>query len=326
MIVMNIHASKQKMRRVYLFMHEGDSGFSKSNINQNGSIRKAKFRDNINIFECPICGAKMNIYDLKDITCENGHCFNIARKGYVNFLLKPAKTEYDKEMFHSRNIICASGFFDPILEGISDLILEKIDKSNLKNTKILDAGCGEGSHLGQIINSMRSEDNIDLQGVGIDISKEGILIASKGYFDTVWCVADLANLPFTSKQFDVIINILSPANYGEFARTLKDDGVLIKVVPGSDYLKELRQVLHYGSDKQTYSNDEVLEHYSKNFKILDMQEIVYSRTIDKENLMHLIKMTPLSWTAADDRVKQAFNMKIKNITVDLTIIVGKKAL
>ena len=305
-------------------MYKGDSEFSKSNINQNGSIRKIKFKENSNIFRCPICEAKMNIYDFKDITCANGHCFNIARKGYINFLLKPGKKEYDIEMFHSRNRICASGFFDPVLEYIRDLIVGEIEKWDLENMKILDAGCGEGSHLGQIINSMRSKKINDLQGIGIDISKEGILIASKGYFDIVWCVADLANLPFMSKQFDVILNILSPANYGEFARTLKDDGILIKVVPGSNYLKELREAFYEGMDKQTYSNDKVIELYSKNFRILDIQEITYSRMIDKENLMHLIKMTPLSWTATDKRIKQAFNMEMKNITVDLTIIVGKK--
>ena len=120
------------------------------------------------------------------------------------------------------------------------------------------------------------------------------------------------------------INILSPAYYEEFARTLKDDGILIKVVSGSNYLKELRDVLYDGTSKQSYSNEKVIEHYSKNFTILDMRDIVYNSRIDKEDLMHLIKMTPLSWSAADERIKQAINMGTNNITVDFTIIVGKK--
>ena len=37
---------------------------------------------------------------------------------------------------------------------------------------IFDAGCGEGSHLGQIIHRLRSKGVSDLQGVGIDISKK----------------------------------------------------------------------------------------------------------------------------------------------------------
>jgi len=291
---------------------------------QDGSVRKTKFKENIKIFRCPICETKMNIYDFKDLICKEGHCFNIARKGYVNLLLKPAKTDYDNEMFYSRKRICEGGFFDSILEYISNLIADETDKHNIKNIKILDAGCGEGSHLGQIINRLRSKTTGDLQGVGIDISKDGIFIASKSYFDIIWCVADLANLPFMSKQFDIILNILSPANYEEFARTLKDDGILIKVVSGSNYLKELRDVLYDGTSKQSYSNEKVIEHYSKNFTILDMRDIVYNSRIDKEDLMHLIKMTPLSWSAADERIKQAINMGTNNITVDFTIIVGKK--
>ncbi len=293
-------------------------------IYQNGSVRKTKFKENIHIFRCPICTAGMGIYDFKDILCEKGHSFNIAKKGYVNFLLKPVKTEYDKEMFYSRNKIITKGFFDPILEYISDWIAGKSDRAHPKTMNIFDAGCGEGSHLGQIIHRLRSKGVSDLQGVGIDISKEGIWIASKDYFDIIWCVADLANIPFRSKQFDIILNILSPANYREFARTLKDDGFLVKVIPGSNYLKELREVFYDGMDKQTYSNDKVIELYRKNFKILDLQEIQYRRMIDKENIMHLIKMTPLSWAATADRMKQVFDMGIDQITVDLSVIVGQK--
>src|SRR5699024_9463192 len=127
--------------------------------------------------------------------------------GYVNLLLKPAKTKYDEELFISRNIVCESGFFDPMLDEVGSIIKERLSDLDLEEIKILDAGCGEGSHLGYIINNLQENTTIDLQGIGIDISKDGILEASRNYFDIIWCVADLANLPFLSKQFDVILNI-----------------------------------------------------------------------------------------------------------------------
>ena len=34
-------------------------------------------------------------------------------------------------------------------------------------------------------------------------------------------VADLARLPFQNRTIDVVLNILSPANYGEFYRILR---------------------------------------------------------------------------------------------------------
>ncbi len=290
---------------------------------RDGSIRKIKFIENIHIFRCPICKTQMHVYDSKDIACLEGHCFNIARKGYVNFLLKGISTDYDRDLFDSRNIVYKTGFFDPMLELINDLIVERLG-TNLNGANILDAGCGEGSHLGHVIGSLNARTGNILQGVGVDISKEGILSASKGYFGIIWCVADLANLAFMDRQFDVILNILSPANYGEFDRVLKDDGILTKVVPGSSYLGELRDIFYDGTEKEVYSNDEVIEHYSNNFNILDIQEIEYSKEIDQEELMHLINMTPLSWSVIDNKIERAIKADIKNISANFTIIVGQK--
>lgn len=59
----------------------------------------------------------------------------------------------------------------------------------------------------------------------------------------MWFVADLANLPIADQSVAVIMNILSPANYQEFKRVLVDDGLIIKVVPRSDYLAELREAI-----------------------------------------------------------------------------------
>lgn len=289
-----------------------------------GPIRKTKFQQNIDIFKCPICDSKMDIRDLKSIVCPNGHCFDISKKGYVNLLQKSTKTKYDKELFKSRNIICKRGFFDPMLDEVGSIIKKGLLGIALKEIKILDAGCGDGFHLGRIVNSLQKRTTLDLFGIGIDISKDGILAASKSYFDIIWCVADLANLPFINKQFDVILNILTPSNYGEFDRTLKDDGLLIKVVPGSGYLKEIRRIFYHETDKQTYSNTEVIELFSNNFDILDTREITYNKVMNKDELYHLIKMTPLSWSATNKKIKQAFDKKLKHITVDFTIIVGQK--
>lgn len=305
-----------------LYGNSGNNGNIDSN--KNISIRKAKFKQNINVFRCPICKAKMDVCDYNSIICLNRHSFDIARTGYINFLLKPVKTEYDKELFRSRNIISASGFFDPMLECISNLILHHIRESNDRSINILDAGCGEGSHLGRIISNLRSMTAKSLQGVGIDISKEGILMASKAFYDIIWNVADLSNLPLMDRQFDVILNILSPSNYEEFDRVLKDDGVLIKVIPGSNYLIELRNVYYDRAESQVYSNDKVIQHYSQNFNIIDKKDLYYTTAIDKDNLGHLMRMTPLSWNVAEERIKQALAHGINKITVDLTIIVGKK--
>ena len=54
---------------------------------------------------------------------------------------------------------------------------------------------------------------------------------------------DLYNLPFTDNVFDIVLNFLSPINSKEVSRVLKDNGLIIKIVPTSEYLKELRNSL-----------------------------------------------------------------------------------
>ncbi|MDZ7835836.1 MAG: hypothetical protein U5K84_11455 [Alkalibacterium sp.] len=49
---------------------------------------------------------------------------------------------------------------------------------------------------------------------------------------------------------------MSPSNYEEFDRLLKPGGRVIKVIPGEDYLKELR-ALQPGRQAGSHSNKEV---------------------------------------------------------------------
>ena len=292
-------------------------------INKGVFIRKEKFLENTTLFRCPICKNAITTCGLNSIVCLKGHCFDIARTGYLNFLQRTVKTEYDEELFSSRNIVSEKGFFDPMLRCIGDMIIKNLAEAGNRNVIILDAGCGEGSHLGKIINDLQSKSAGKVQGVGIDISKEGIIMASKAYSDIIWCVADLANLPLMNQRFDVIINILSPSNYEDFTRALRVDGILIKVVPASNYLKELRDIF-YDVNKQDCSNHKVIDHYSRNFRVLDIQTVKYNKTVDRDELLHIMAMTPLSWRTTNERKVRARNAGINCITMDFTVIKGIK--
>jgi 23S rRNA (guanine745-N1)-methyltransferase len=279
--------------------------------------------ESIDILKCPVCGDRMRIDGKKSIVCFNKHCFDISKKGYVNLLQDQGKSKYDKELFQSRNIVSQTGFFEPLIQSIVLLINKNLSDFKTKEyVKILDAGCGEGFHLAQIINCFRDQEIDHLKGVGIDISKEGIQIAAKNYKNSLWLVADLARMPFINHQFDVILNILSPAYYGEFERTISNQGILIKVVPDSEYLKELRTSFYQETDKEIYSNKVVLEHFGRNFALIDTERIRYKFRLSNEELHHLVKMTPLSWGVPNEKIHEVFKQGINNITADFNIMVG----
>jgi len=134
----------------------------------------------------------------------------------------------------------------------------------------------------------------------------------------------LSKLPFLDKTFDIVLNILSPANYSEFQRILHDEGRIIKVVPGPEYLRELRGILYQGEKTVDYSNLEVVKYFGQKLDLVDTYDIHYEFAVPDELWPHLIKMTPLIWGSSEEKLIDILNTKVPQITVDLMILTGMK--
>lgn len=264
-------------------------------------------KDNQSLFACPICGNDMIIRDDGNVSCYQKHSFDIAKQGYINFMTKPAHSMYSKNLFESRQTIICSGLYDRVQTKIAQLIGNEAET-------ILDTGCGEGSHLVRICESVEQ----DIVGVGIDISKEGIVAASKFYENKIWCVGDLAKSPFRKETFDIILNFLSPANYEEFKRVLKPNGKVIKVVPQSGYLKEMRTKAFADSEKENYSNEQTVERFKEQFSNVVQERITYTAPLEQRLVPKLLEMTPLGWHIEDEG-----SIFIDEITIDLDLLVGE---
>lgn len=276
------------------------------------------------IFKCPICDSSMKVFESKSLICSNNHTFDFTKQGYINLTTRQIKTKYSKQLFEARRkLITEDGFFEPLSRGITEIINKHFAIQN-GEISLIDMGCGEGSHLSIICDMVSTYHKKKVTGVGIDISKEGISVASRDYINKIWAVADLANPPFKDNQFDVILNILSPSNYAEFNRLLKADGIVIKVVPQSGYLKELRKVFFDEPIKQSYSNVDTVERFSKNFQMVDSLRLCYTVPLGRSSFQSLVLMTPLSWATTEDQVKSVIEGELTQVTVDLEILIGKK--
>ena len=275
------------------------------------------------LFRCPICKERMRVIELRSLVCNQSHTFDFTKQGYVNLLTKPSKTKYDRELFEARNILMDEAtFFHPVLDMMTEKIIEFV-KPLQEEIMILDAGCGEGSHLHSLCHKYLHK-KVDVVGTGIDIAKEGILVAAKYYDDLIFCVADLADTPFFDEQFHVILNILSPSNYEEFHRLLKKDGILLKVVPTGEYLQEIRQALFVDPNKQTYSNEAIVEHFQNNFQLIDRKIIHYKKYIEGKYLQALVEMTPLTWSVSQEKLARVLQKEGMEVTVSLEILIGRK--
>lgn len=269
----------------------------------------SSMKENQTYFQCPVCKSGMTIDDQGIIRCTQNHSFDIAKQGYVNFLTKHVQSMYSKELFESRREIIQSGLYDPVHKKIAKIL----STSNINS--ILDAGCGEGTHLVKICEKLNS----DIVSVGIDISKEGIHTAAKYYDQSIWCVGDLANSPFQEQTYDCILNFLSPANYEEFTRLLTPNGKVIKVVPQEGYLQQLRKQAFAKTEKENYSNEKTVTHFKEQYSKVEVFRITYTQSLEDVLVPKLLEMTPLGWHMEDLDQTQ-----IQEITIDLDVLIGEK--
>lgn len=265
--------------------------------------------ENIAIFACPHCGGKVRLEDQKTIVCDKNHSFDLAKQGYVFMLTHGVTSMYDQSLFEARKIVIDQMLYQQMYAVVIDILQSLGNK-----LFVLDTGCGEGTHLYKIQQQFDGE----LIASGIDIAKEGIQAAAKNYNNMMWIVGDLAKSPYATESFDAILNILSPANYEEFKRISKPNGKIIKVVPQSGYLKELRALYYSNSDKEEYSNDKTVERFKENFDDVVIERVKMTTEIPSDLVPLLMHMTPMGWHQ-DQKIDAN---KLPQITIDLDILVG----
>ena len=263
-------------------------------------------------FACPICQENLTLVE-SSLKCNNRHSFDLAKFGYINLAPQIKQSaNYDKENFQNRQQILEAGFYQAILEAISDLL------SNSKNAKtILDIGCGEGFYSRKL-----QERHPDKTFYAFDISKDSVQIAAKSEpnWAVNWFVGDLARLPIKDASMDILLDIFSPANYGEFRRVLSKDGILIKVIPTKNHLKEIRQKVQDQLTNKDYSNQDIKNHFQEHFTILSSQTASLTKTITAEQLQALLSMTPLLFHIDQSKIDWS---QLTEITIEAEILVGK---
>ena len=267
-------------------------------------------KDKLDILICPNCGEKI-LYMGTHFLCPRKHSFDIAKEGYVNLLLPNQKKSKepgdDKTMVDARQECLNTGYYQPL----RDKICEIIDCSN--TNVILDAGCGTGYYTNSI-------DSNKYQICGVDISKYAIKTASKNNKKNLYIVASIFSLPIANESVDLILNVFAPKPKAEFKRILKNNGLIIEVVPGKNHLKELKNIIY---------KNEFLENKEKyafeNFKLEQTQRLSYTKSFDNtQNLINLLKMTPYWYNGGEINSKLILDSNLDKITFDFIINMWRK--
>ena len=263
-------------------------------------------------FACPIFQEKSTLVETS-LKCDHRHSFDLAKFGYVNLAPQIKQSaNYNKENFQNRQQILEAGFYQAILEGISDLLATKPSAKT-----VLDIGCGEGFYSRKL-----QEAHPDKTFYAFDISKDSVQIAAKSEpnWAVNWFVGDLARLTIKDASMDILLDIFSPDNYGEFRRVLSQNGILIKVIPTENHLKEIRQVVQKQLTKKDYSNQDIKEHFQEHFNIQSSQTASLTKPITAEQRQALLSMTPLLFHVDQTKIDWT---QLTEITIEAEILVGK---
>lgn len=248
--------------------------------------------------KCPICNEELmkidNVY-----RCINRHNYDIAKEGYINLLKKQGNKEYGDsiDMVRARRDFFDKDYYKPLKEKITELIIK------YKPNSLLDLGCGEGYYTNYF------KEHIDIDIMGIDISKEAVRLASKRNKQVLYTVGSVQDIPVFDKSFDLVTNAFTPIDLNEIVRVLKKDGILITIKVGTNHLIELKKAIYdeiYLNDNCPINDDRIvlLESLNTNFKI----------HLDNNNdISNLFSMTPYSHHTSlqsKNRLKEINNIDI----------------
>lgn len=273
---------------------------------------------------CPLCDLPLTQNTQqggKQFRCENNHCFDIARQGYINLLPVQQKRSKspgdDKQMVLARQRFLNAGFYQPLATALNQLLADTVADSD---TTLLDAGCGEG-YYSQFLLNHNSTGKINIYG--IDISKPAILEACKRTKAIHWLVASLKNIPLADHSLDAIVSVFSPIQSDTFLRKLHANGVLAVVSPGKQHLHSLKALLY--DQVESFNEEKILSQLQKNWQLIQQEKLCFNFELSSnEMLQDLLSMTPHSWRISPERKARLQQVNALSCEADFVLTLWRK--
>ena len=271
--------------------------------------------------KCPSCDSKLVLRD-KSYVCENKHLYDIAKYGYINLLLANKKNTKipgdNQEMIKSRSVFLNKGYYLSLSDSINKCISLLIGDN--QSTKILDIGCAEGYYLNQLqqVFTLNSKNLLS----GIDISKYAIQLSAKRKMNAMLAVANIYDLPFFDKEFDIIYSIFTPIDIKEIERVLTYNGSLIVVGPGEEHLSGLTE--HIYDNVVSHSGNYNIVDNNKKFECKKVLEIKENIVVEHNDILDFLRMTPYYWQTTEEKKENILKLTKLSTPIHFYIKVYKK--
>ena len=261
------------------------------------------------ILICPFCGA--------DISKERGsyycagarrHCFDAAKSGYVTLTRAAGTSGDDRDMVRARTEFLDNGYYAQFADAVSTALGE----ANI----VIDAGCGEGYYSNVIAHGGRSVYGFDLSKYACDkAAKRAKHEGNNAFFG----VSSVFELPVADKAADAVVCLFAPIAEKEFARVLRDGGLLVVGAAGRRHLYELKQAIY----DNAYEN-EGRRDLPSGFSEVDHISVTYSFKCIGRDLKSLFLMTPYAFKTSLSDAAKLDGIESLDITADFDIFIYKK--
>lgn len=280
---------------------------------------------------CPKCKAEMMRTAATSsqgavYVCADGHKYDEAKEGYVNLLLANKKSSTapgdNSDMVAARARFLSQGFYQPLLEKITACYEEYFVETS-EPAHVLDCGCGEGFYSRMLLKQCPSFSSAFVSA--IDVSKPAVkkaAVTAKRLSDvsaqTQYAVANSFDIPLNSVSVDAALSVFAPFAEAELHRVLKREGVFIRVLPGPNHLRELKDQLYQTPKLSREATELPL------FKRIMSASLTHNINLaHEEDFQSLVAMTPLHWKTRESNALNLSDLSGPAMTADFLIEVFK---
>ncbi len=270
--------------------------------------------DVLDLLVCPHCGSDLDFGGTEStLLCERGHCFDVARQGYVSLLAGSAGkiTGDSADMISARAEFLGGGHFDPIVDAVSGAVAAAGEVGTL-----LEVGAGSGHYLSSVL------EKTGARGIGVDVSKAAAKRVARAHPRIGSVVADIwQGLPVRSGSLGAVTCVFSPRNAPELRRVLEPAGVLVVATPTGRHQSELIDALgliRVDEDKARRLGDSL----GGKFERIDRVPVEYTMNLRRREVESLVAMGPSARHTTEDSRRASIELLPEVVDVTASVIVG----